>query len=432
MIERAYQQILGETGSPVSTKEGRARPVGVLLYIFAILFSTTTLPIIYAIVAAGQNFAVALTDPRGPHIVMNALVTGLVMLGSIRLKGRLDRKLGSVLVRVLIVHGGFAFFILISRQFHSNTVMLTAMGVSILLGTLVMLAYHVVDRPRIALLGPWHSLLADGRGRVDWIERPSPELARYDVLLTSDVVDLSAEWSGPLSRAMLMGRQVRHVAEFVEESQGIVSIDHFNLEDLPAGGLTSYRTRKRMIDIALTLLALPLAVPLFLLGAALVFVSMGRPVLFKQSRIGLGGRSFCMYKLRTMRNTLPGAVIMATAKGDPRITGAGRFLRRFRIDELPQLWNVLIGDMSVIGPRPEERFLNDSYVEQMPAYVYRSLVRPGITGWAQVRSGYAANLEETRTKLTFDLFYIKNFSFALDVQILVRTIWTLLLGGGAR
>ena len=363
---------------------------------------------------------------------MNALATGLVMLGSIKLRGRLDRKLAAVLVRVLLVHGSFAFLILLTRQFHSNTVMLTAAASSIFLGTLVMVAHHLVDSPRIALLGPWHSLVGEAGNRVEWIEHPAADLTRYDILLTSNLVDLSSEWSGPLSRAMLMGRQVRHVAEFVEESRGIVSIEHFNLEDLPAAGITSYRLRKRIIDVSITFLFLPIALPILLFGASIIFLTMGRPILFVQSRIGLGGRVFSMYKLRTMRIVGPVPFVVATVKNDPRITRVGRFLRRFRIDELPQLWNVLIGDMSVIGPRPEERFLSESYVEQLPAYVYRSLVRPGITGWAQVRAGYAGNLEETRTKLTYDLFYIKNFSFALDIQILLRTVWTLLSGGGVR
>jgi lipopolysaccharide/colanic/teichoic acid biosynthesis glycosyltransferase len=124
--------------------------------------------------------------------------------------------------------------------------------------------------------------------------------------------------------------------------------------------------------------------------------------------------------------------------GDPelqkenRVTPVGRFLRKSRIDELPQLWNVIKGDMSIIGPRPEWTELGRGYEEQMPAYAYRHLVRPGITGWAQVRAGYAADLSETRVKVGYDLYYIKNFSLSLDVQILTRTVWTLLSGSGAR
>jgi lipopolysaccharide/colanic/teichoic acid biosynthesis glycosyltransferase len=123
---------------------------------------------------------------------------------------------------------------------------------------------------------------------------------------------------------------------------------------------------------------------------------------------------------------------VATIRNDTRITPLGKWLRRFRIDELPQLWNVLKGDMSIVGPRPEQRSLSDDYTRAIPAFAYRSMVRPGITGWAQVRAGYAADLAETRIKLGYDLFYLKYFSFSLDVQILLRTIWILLSGRGVR
>ena len=123
---------------------------------------------------------------------------------------------------------------------------------------------------------------------------------------------------------------------------------------------------------------------------------------------------------------------IATSHGDARITKFGAFLRRFRVDELPQLWNVLIGDMSLIGPRPEQPGLTRDYIGQMPAFAYRHLVRPGITGWAQVRAGYAANLEETRIKLSYDLFYVKNFSLALDLHVIIRTFWTIASGSGVR
>lgn len=115
-----------------------------------------------------------------------------------------------------------------------------------------------------------------------------------------------------------------------------------------------------------------------------------------------------------------------------RITRLGHFLRRYRIDELPQLWNVALGDMSIVGPRPEWHVLSTQYESEFQAFQYRHLVRPGITGWAQVRGGYASDLAETRVKVGYDLFYIKNFSFALDLQILVRTVWTLVSGSGAR
>ncbi len=185
------------------------------------------------------------------------------------------------------------------------------------------------------------------------------------------------------------------------------------------------------MDLMIVVALLPVALPILAAGALAVLISMGRPVLFVQPRTGQGGKVFSIYKLRTMQASAEthGAT---TVKGDLRITPVGGFLRRFRIDELPQLLNVLKGDMSIIGPRPEWTLLSEKYSRDLPVYVYRHLVRPGITGWAQVRGGYASDLAETRTKVGYDLFYIKNLSFSLDVQILLRTVWTLLSGGGAR
>ena len=234
-----------------------------------------------------------------------------------------------------------------------------------------------------------------------------------------------------MSRALLAGKPVRHAAEFLEEMRGVVSIDHFDLDHLPRTGLSGYSAPKRVFDIACVLLAAPFALPLLLLGMLGVGSTMGLPIFFVQERVGLGGRPFRMLKLRTMR---PGAGPsgVATLRGDPRITPLGAWLRRFRIDELPQLWNVLIGEMSLIGPRPEQPALAERYIREAPAFAFRELVRPGITGWAQVRAPYAADLAETRVKLGYDLFYLKAFSFGLDVQILFRTVWTLISGGGAR
>jgi lipopolysaccharide/colanic/teichoic acid biosynthesis glycosyltransferase len=230
---------------------------------------------------------------------------------------------------------------------------------------------------------------------------------------------------------MLSGKPVRHVAEYAEEVAGLVSIDHFDLDHLPPTGLTSYRTRKRLIDVVLAVLSLPVALPALAIGATIVALTMGRPIIFKQTRTGLGGRPFEIYKLRTM--TYASEVLgSATTAGDMRITRSGRWLRRYRIDELPQIFNVLKGDMSIIGPRPEWTILSERYAREVPAYEYRHLVRPGITGWAQVKGGYASDLEETRRKVGYDLFYIKNLSFALDMQILFRTVLTVLNGFGVR
>ncbi|WP_407059709.1 sugar transferase [Brevundimonas bacteroides] len=231
---------------------------------------------------------------------------------------------------------------------------------------------------------------------------------------------------------MLAGCKVRHVGEYLEELKGAVTVEHFELDHLPENGIASYKALKRALDIGLVIFLLPVALPVLAAAGLLIAVFMGTPVLYRQERIGLGGEPFTILKLRTMRPERPGEAVAAAIVGDSRITRLGRVLRRFRIDELPQLWNVLRGDMSLIGPRPEARPLHEAYLAQLPNYAYRYLVRPGITGWAQVSAPPSVNSDEARIKLTFDLFYIKKLSLYLDLLIVLRTFWTLAAGGGAR
>jgi lipopolysaccharide/colanic/teichoic acid biosynthesis glycosyltransferase len=201
--------------------------------------------------------------------------------------------------------------------------------------------------------------------------------------------------------------------------------------DLPERGLFWRRRGKRAFDIVASLAITPFVLPAVAAASAIVLVTMGRPVFFRQARVGLGGREFMILKLRTMRPSEQ-EIEIATAIGDRRITPAGRWLRRFHIDELPQLWNVLAGEMSLVGPRPEQPGLAEAYAREAPEFAYRVLMRPGITGLAQVRAGYAADLAETRVKLAYDLLYLKNCTFLLDAEICARTVWAFLSGADAR
>ena len=416
---------------PHSRASRRRTSVTIFLAIGALAVCFALMPFVYGWLTFGFSYLPYLQGPLLAHVWLNCAANALVMLGALLLTGRLDRKLARVLSLLFIVHGALAFLILTTRGAYSNQIMLTAVPVSVFLGGAVMYLKHRGAPVRVALLGPHDAPAGQVRTAYDWIQNPGTDLRSYDVLLTTSVIDLSPEWARVLSRAMIAGKPVRHVAEFAEEEQGLVSIDHFDLDHLPSTGLTSYRIRKRLMDLAIVFVLLPVALPILAVGALVVLVSMGCPVLFVQSRTGEGGKAFRMYKLRTMQASAETHGV-ATVRADLRITRVGGFLRRFRIDELPQLLNVLKGDMSIIGPRPEWTLLSEKYSRDLPVYVYRHLVRPGITGWAQVRGGYASNLAETRVKVGYDLFYIKNLSFSLDVQILLRTIWTLTTGNGAR
>jgi exopolysaccharide biosynthesis polyprenyl glycosylphosphotransferase len=185
---------------------------------------------------------------------------------------------------------------------------------------------------------------------------------------------------------------------------------------------------KRVSDIVFAVVGLVLATPLLLLASLAIFIEDRGPVFFVQSRVGKNRALFRIVKLRTMH--AGGGGDLYTRPGDARITRAGRVLRTSRLDELPQLWNVLRGDMSLIGPRAEWDRLVDQYERQIPCYEFRHLVKPGITGWAQVKYLYGSNLEDTVRKLEYDLYYIRHFSFTLDASIVLKTVQVMLFGKG--
>jgi exopolysaccharide biosynthesis polyprenyl glycosylphosphotransferase len=185
---------------------------------------------------------------------------------------------------------------------------------------------------------------------------------------------------------------------------------------------------KRVSDILLSLFGLMLFAPVFPFIAFAIWLHDRGPVFFQQTRVGRNRELFEAFKLRTMRVVHEGEAY--TREGDTRITPVGRLLRSTRLDEVPQLWNVLRGDMSLIGPRAEWVKLVEQYEQQIPCYHFRHLVKPGITGWAQVNYPYGANLEDTLRKLEYDLYYIRYFSFVLDASIVLKTVQVMLFGKG--
>jgi lipopolysaccharide/colanic/teichoic acid biosynthesis glycosyltransferase len=190
-----------------------------------------------------------------------------------------------------------------------------------------------------------------------------------------------------------------------------------------------FERMKRMADIVLALTGLALAaIPVAFAAIAIWLGDRGTPF-FVQTRVGKNHAPFRLLKLRTMRPAAAGGELY-TQPGDARITRVGRFLRNTRIDELPQLWNVLCGEMSLIGPRAEWDRLVDQYEQQIPCYHFRHLVKPGITGWAQVNYPYGASMADTIRKLEYDLYYIRHFSFLLDATIVLKTIHIMLFGKG--
>ncbi len=188
---------------------------------------------------------------------------------------------------------------------------------------------------------------------------------------------------------------------------------------------------KRLLDIAVSLIILVITFPVTFLTSIAIKIDSPGPVFFKQERSGLNGKSFMIYKFRSMRQDaekLTGP--MWSTKDDPRITRVGKFIRKVRIDEIPQMLNVLKGEMSIVGPRPERPYFVDMLAKEIPYYKRRLKVRPGITGWAQVKHKYDESIEDVKVKLRYDLFYIENMSLRMDFKILFRTIFVVLFGKG--
>jgi sugar transferase (PEP-CTERM system associated) len=234
-----------------------------------------------------------------------------------------------------------------------------------------------------------------------------------------------------------LGVTFDHLASVYEEYTGKIAVENLR----PSWFIFSEGFRKsrlllagkRAMDVVLSVIGLLVLTPVLLVAAAVVKLTSRGPALYHQQRVGLNGRLFTVHKVRSMRVDAESATgaVWATAQ-DPRVTPVGRFLRRTRLDEVPQLWNVLRGDMSMVGPRPERPEFIAQLTGQIPFYGCRHSVRPGITGWAQVRYTYGATVEDALEKLQYDLFYVKHMTIAFDLFVLVATLKTVVLRRGAQ
>jgi exopolysaccharide biosynthesis polyprenyl glycosylphosphotransferase len=194
-------------------------------------------------------------------------------------------------------------------------------------------------------------------------------------------------------------------------------------------GQTIYPIFKRAFEIVFSVALLLFTLPVLVLTMIAIKLESPGPVFYKQERVGLNGKRFEIIKLRSMRTDAEKNGPQWAAKNDPRVTRVGKFIRKTRIDELPQLINILRGDMSLIGPRPERPVFTEKFDKEIPGFKKRLLVKPGLTGWAQVNGGYEMTPAE---KFELDMFYIQNQSFKMDMQILFRTVWVVVSGNGAR
>ncbi|PZQ21032.1 MAG: sugar transferase [Sphingopyxis macrogoltabida] len=243
---------------------------------------------------------------------------------------------------------------------------------------------------------------------------------------------------GPLLRVKTTGVHVNDIASFLERETGRVDLATTNpsgliFSDGFSAGQRISRASKRIFDIVASLIVLVIGLPLILLAGIAVMLDSRGPILYRQPRVGLFGEAYDIIKIRSMRTDAEaeGKAVWAS-ENDPRITRVGRVIRKLRIDELPQLWCVLKGEMSFVGPRPERPGFVSELERELPYYAERHMVKPGLTGWAQINYPYGASVEDARVKLEYDLYYAKNYSPFLDLLILLQTVRVVLWPDGAR
>jgi sugar transferase (PEP-CTERM system associated) len=242
---------------------------------------------------------------------------------------------------------------------------------------------------------------------------------------------------GELLQAKLSGVHVEDATMVYERLTGKILIDDLKPSWLifSSGFVISRWTRfiKRAFDVTVAGIGFVLAAPLTLLTALAVYFDSEGPILYSQERVGQDGKTFTLFKFRSMQvDAERGGAPLWARDNDDRVTRVGRFIRRTRLDEIPQLWNVLAGDMSFVGPRPERPFFVEQLAAEIPFYTQRHAVKPGITGWAQVKYQYGSSVEDAMEKLRYDLYYIKHLSLALDVSIVFDTVKVILFSKGAK
>jgi exopolysaccharide biosynthesis polyprenyl glycosylphosphotransferase len=261
-------------------------------------------------------------------------------------------------------------------------------------------------------------------------------------LVDSITVDLAAAKGAGLLPVLLeckvMKVDIFDMSDMYESLTGKVPVKELDERRLVSEQFSGMRRNvymsrlKRFSDIGLAAAGLLATFPVSLVSAALVKLTSRGPVFFRQSRVGLNGREFEILKFRSMKMDAEDKGAVWAMEDDPRVTAVGWFLRKTRVDEIPQMWNVLKGDMSFIGPRPERPEFVSGLNEAIPFYQIRHIVKPGITGWAQINYRYGASQEDALKKLQYDLYYIKNLGLMIDLQILFKTVKVILFGAGAR
>jgi lipopolysaccharide/colanic/teichoic acid biosynthesis glycosyltransferase len=341
--------------------------------------------------------------------------------------------------KVLVIYLAALLFclapILFFRIPYSSVFLFYGVTLQIFLGAFVIMIFERFNGPIIGLteqtiLDVGH-LISSGSTRR--ILPTMSNLSELDLVVLTESELTSPEWSNFLMNCAASSIAIEGQINFIERISGKVDLDHLSFHKLQQLlRKNRYLPVKRLIDLLFSACLLIFLMPIMLLIAIFIRLESPGPILFLQHRVGQGGRPFTIYKFRTMQNAKESLRAKFTEKYDTRVTRIGKLLRKAHLDELPQLWNVMIGDMSLIGPRPEQLELIGPIQKDIPLFSLRHSLRPGITGWAQVRYGYADDIHSTNEKLSYDLWYVSNVSTIVDILIAILTVRAVCTGFGSR
>ncbi|PSV47271.1 UDP-glucose lipid carrier transferase [Photobacterium sp. GB-36] len=383
----------------------------------------------------------SLLFPYRPQTIINSFwittgcyLTSAIVLPKISTYLLVERKyyILPVVVTVFVVAMSLVFF---TRVDYSRSALIYGGIISFIWFYITSLLRQESQRLVLFAISNFDIKSLNQKGRVRVIELKQP----YNIADVKGglVVDLHRNLT-PESEKFIADCSLANISVFHSESikemlEGKVQTQH--LSENAIGTLLPnpiYMTFKRIWESLIIIVSFPITLPIMAITAILIKLENPGPAMFIQERVGQGGKVFRIYKFRSMTVKEAGAEDKFATQEQARVTKVGKVIRKVRIDELPQFFNVLKGDMSLIGPRPEQDSFVKQFEQEIPFYGYRHMVKPGITGWAQVVQGYADDTESTTEKLAFDLYYIKNLSFWLDVNIVFKTIRTMLTGFGAK
>lgn len=323
------------------------------------------------------------------------------------------------------------------RVNHSIVFLFFSLSLSLLYGFTGYFFGKRWSKPKIALIPFGRATGLDKIPFASWYVMTEPRLdtdRRFNMIVTDlHANELTAPWQKFIADSVVAGMPVFNARQVQESLTGRVLIHHMYENQL--GSLLPspvYSLIKRLGDLSFVLFTLPITLPIMALTALAIFIeSPGNPF-FTQKRVGKGGKEFTIIKFRSMTKDSEKSGAQFATPNDHRITKVGAVIRKTRLDELPQFFNVLKGDMSLIGPRPEQKEFVDEFEKKIPFYNYRHILRPGVSGWAQVMHGYAADVADNQVKVEYDFYYIKHFSLWLDILIVFKTIRIIVTGFGAR